>query len=243
MQAVPVHIAVAFLMSNGNVPDFLCVLIGVGLIGLPVCFFALVPLMADREENSARRRMIAATHRQRTRRGNVANQTVESTSLVREPGFPQHPTPRTQLARPGKYGTKHRHLFTTAEEMNLARHADCRNPENPELAEQSAVLRPRDLDEHGISRKYLGQLCQAGLLRRIGRGLYVLPEPNRPKTARWPRLANAFPAGSSACFRPCNSTGSRPRRRTRSGSPSIARPGGRRPPNFPCGSFVSRAMH
>jgi predicted transcriptional regulator of viral defense system len=43
------------------------------------------------------------------------------------------------------------------------------------LAAQSAVLRPRDLDEQGIPRKYLGLLATAGQLRRIGRGLYSLP--------------------------------------------------------------------
>ena len=52
------------------------------------------------------------------------------------------------------------------------------------LARESGVLRPRDLDGRGIPRKYLGQLCQAGLLRRIGRGLYVLSnaEPTENRT-------------------------------------------------------------
>lgn len=38
------------------------------------------------------------------------------------------------------------------------------------------VLRPRDLVPHGISRTYLSRLCAAGKLRRIARGLYVLPD-------------------------------------------------------------------
>jgi predicted transcriptional regulator of viral defense system len=45
-----------------------------------------------------------------------------------------------------------------------------------EIAEQEGVLRPRDLDAHGIPRIYLGRLCERGLLDRVGRGLYVLPD-------------------------------------------------------------------
>lgn len=43
------------------------------------------------------------------------------------------------------------------------------------LVSQAGVLRPRDLDAHGIPRIYLSRLLAAGKLRRIGRGLYVLP--------------------------------------------------------------------
>ncbi len=45
-----------------------------------------------------------------------------------------------------------------------------------ELVEQVGVLRPRDLDAHGIPRIYLSRLCERGLLDRVGRGLYVLPD-------------------------------------------------------------------
>ena len=44
-----------------------------------------------------------------------------------------------------------------------------------EIAEQAGVLRPRDLDAYGIPRIYLSRLCERGLLQRVGRGLYVLP--------------------------------------------------------------------
>ena len=37
------------------------------------------------------------------------------------------------------------------------------------------MLRPRDLDAHGIPRVYLSRLCERGLLHRVGRGLYALP--------------------------------------------------------------------
>ncbi len=44
------------------------------------------------------------------------------------------------------------------------------------LADRQGVLRPRDLDEHGIPRHYAYTLHRAGGLRRVGRGLYVLPD-------------------------------------------------------------------
>lgn len=43
------------------------------------------------------------------------------------------------------------------------------------LVEQAGVLRPRDLDAYRIPRIYLSRLCERGLLQRVGRGLYVLP--------------------------------------------------------------------
>ena len=45
-----------------------------------------------------------------------------------------------------------------------------------DLAGQAGVLRPRDLDAHGIPRTYLSRLLAAGKLNRIGRGLYSLPD-------------------------------------------------------------------
>ena len=45
-----------------------------------------------------------------------------------------------------------------------------------DLISKVGVLRPRDLDAHGIPRTYLSRLLDAGKLRRIGRGLYVLPD-------------------------------------------------------------------
>jgi predicted transcriptional regulator of viral defense system len=44
------------------------------------------------------------------------------------------------------------------------------------MAEQAGVLRPRDLDAYGIPRIYLSRMCERGLLQRVGRGLYVLPD-------------------------------------------------------------------
>lgn len=42
------------------------------------------------------------------------------------------------------------------------------------LVRDAGVLRPRDLDEHGIPREYLIRLHRRGVLDRPGRGLYVL---------------------------------------------------------------------
>jgi predicted transcriptional regulator of viral defense system len=42
------------------------------------------------------------------------------------------------------------------------------------LARTAGVLRPRDLEPHGIHREYLRRLEQQGLLIRSGRGLYTL---------------------------------------------------------------------
>lgn len=41
------------------------------------------------------------------------------------------------------------------------------------LARRAGVLRPRDLEAHGIARTYLRELCDRGLLIRAGRGLYI----------------------------------------------------------------------
>jgi predicted transcriptional regulator of viral defense system len=45
-----------------------------------------------------------------------------------------------------------------------------------DLARQTGVLRPRDLDAQGIPRQYLARLVARGALLRVGRGLYMLPD-------------------------------------------------------------------
>jgi len=44
------------------------------------------------------------------------------------------------------------------------------------IASRTGVVRPKDLDQYGIPRKYLHILYRKGLLDRIGRGLYESPE-------------------------------------------------------------------
>lgn len=45
-----------------------------------------------------------------------------------------------------------------------------------EFVRQAGVLRPRDLDPHGLPREHLRRLRDKGLLDQVGRGLYVLPD-------------------------------------------------------------------
>ncbi len=45
-----------------------------------------------------------------------------------------------------------------------------------ELARKAGVLRPRDLDSHGLPREVLRRMEKKGMLQRVGRGLYILPE-------------------------------------------------------------------
>jgi len=42
-----------------------------------------------------------------------------------------------------------------------------------DLVRKAGILRPRDLQKHGIPRQYLRILHNRGLVRRLGRGLYV----------------------------------------------------------------------
>lgn len=44
------------------------------------------------------------------------------------------------------------------------------------LAAQSGLIRPRDLAEHGLPAITLTRLVRAGLLQRVGRGLYAAPD-------------------------------------------------------------------
>lgn len=52
-----------------------------------------------------------------------------------------------------------------------------------EITNKAGIIRPRDLDVFDIPRRYLSLLNQRGLLRRIGRGLYELP--NADVTEHW----------------------------------------------------------
>jgi len=51
------------------------------------------------------------------------------------------------------------------------------------IVKRLGVIRPKDMDEYGIHRKYIHLLHHQGVLNRVGRGLYVLanskPSENR----------------------------------------------------------------
>lgn len=43
------------------------------------------------------------------------------------------------------------------------------------VVRRQGVVRPRDLEKHGVSRADLSRLAQRGLVRRLDRGLYAVP--------------------------------------------------------------------
>jgi predicted transcriptional regulator of viral defense system len=45
-----------------------------------------------------------------------------------------------------------------------------------EIVRKIGILRPRDLDTHGIPREYLIRLSRQGRLEKLGRGLYQMPQ-------------------------------------------------------------------
>ena len=63
------------------------------------------------------------------------------------------------------------------------------------LARQSGVLRPRDLDTHGLPREYLIRLYNKGLLYRIGRGLYVAADAGPTEHHTLAEVCKRVPAG------------------------------------------------
>ncbi len=53
-----------------------------------------------------------------------------------------------------------------------------------QIVKENGVVRPLDLDSHGLPREYLSRLYRKGLLAKTGRGLYVHPdaEPTEQRT-------------------------------------------------------------
>jgi predicted transcriptional regulator of viral defense system len=64
-----------------------------------------------------------------------------------------------------------------------------------ELARETGILRPRDLDPLGIPRVYLSRLQKAGRLERIGRGLYALPSAELTEYRSLAEAAKRVPIG------------------------------------------------
>jgi predicted transcriptional regulator of viral defense system len=63
------------------------------------------------------------------------------------------------------------------------------------LIKKAGVLRARDLDEHGIPRTYLRFLQDEGLIRRVGRGLYVAEGVDATEDHSYAEAAKAVPHG------------------------------------------------
>jgi predicted transcriptional regulator of viral defense system len=64
-----------------------------------------------------------------------------------------------------------------------------------DLVRRIGVVRPRDLDAHGIPRIYLTRLVRRGLLERVGRGLYTLPDAEVSEHRTLAEAARQVPHG------------------------------------------------
>jgi len=63
------------------------------------------------------------------------------------------------------------------------------------LVKQAGILRPRDLEQHGIPRQYLRLLELGGQVQRIGRGLYVLADAEFTETHSIAEACKRVPKG------------------------------------------------
>lgn len=61
------------------------------------------------------------------------------------------------------------------------------------LTAQHGFMRPRDLDAHGLPRVVLTRLVRQGLLQRVGRGLYALPQSTRSEHTALAEVARKHP--------------------------------------------------
>jgi len=59
------------------------------------------------------------------------------------------------------------------------------------IARKKGILRPRDLDH--IHREYLIQLYQQGILEKIGRGLYILPDLDIDENFSFAQVCKKWP--------------------------------------------------
>lgn len=73
--------------------------------------------------------------------------------------------------------------------------ADATNTRILEIARVAGILRPRDLDAVGIPRAYLQRLHERGLLERVARGLYVLPDAPFTENRGIAEAAKRIPGG------------------------------------------------
>jgi predicted transcriptional regulator of viral defense system len=61
------------------------------------------------------------------------------------------------------------------------------------LAHDQVLLRPSDAVAQGYSRMYLAQLAQRGLLNKVSRGLYALPQRKASAHASFAEVASKHP--------------------------------------------------
>ena len=65
-----------------------------------------------------------------------------------------------------------------------------------DVAKEKGVLRPRDLEEFGIARVYLTRLLRKGMLRKVGRGLYVAIEMEPTSNHTIAQVSKKIPEGT-----------------------------------------------
>lgn len=64
-----------------------------------------------------------------------------------------------------------------------------------EFVRERGVVRPRDLAAHGLPRHYLQRLARDGVLERVGRGLYALPDVPATEQRTLAEVAARVPRG------------------------------------------------
>ena len=63
------------------------------------------------------------------------------------------------------------------------------------LLEHQSILRPCDLEAKGIPRNYLARLYERGLVNRVGRGLYMLPQADITRHHSLVEVSRTIPRG------------------------------------------------
>ena len=66
------------------------------------------------------------------------------------------------------------------------------------LVRKRGIIRSRDLVEHRIPRIYLSRLCEKGLLKRMSRGLYTLPDQDFGSHEQLAEICHRVPHGVMA---------------------------------------------
>jgi predicted transcriptional regulator of viral defense system len=69
-----------------------------------------------------------------------------------------------------------------------------------DLVRKVRILRPRDLDTHGIPREYLIRLFRKGLVNRVGRGLYTPLHADVSEHYNFAEACKKIPAGVICLF-------------------------------------------
>ncbi|MDI6817617.1 MAG: AbiEi antitoxin N-terminal domain-containing protein [Actinomycetota bacterium] len=64
-----------------------------------------------------------------------------------------------------------------------------------DIVKKEGVIRPRDLNAHGIARVYLKRMSDRGLLEHVGRGLYALPDAILTENHTLAEAAKRVPRG------------------------------------------------